>query len=264
MIQPSPSRVRPFEKLAQNDDDMAMLLQAESDAPSVLLNDWTHDVSERIYRRYNQTGAFPFCVDSLLANGHGRVECLPDCILEAGTGLGIDPLTSEGSGASPLSTGTSPMGASMGTTMTMTGMAKRMDMGGSSMSADMPMMDMSTTNSPMQMTSTSPMSDMVSSWSMAPMTSVAPTSSMTLMSGGAAMSTMGSMSGMGSMSNGSGMGSFNAQGCTAPIMFNPGYNVSSLPPSTCINTMLSLLNIPANCTQGWLALNLVNSGASPN
>lgn len=45
------------------------------------------------------------------------------------------------------------------------------------------------------------------------------------------------------------------------MMFNPGYNVSSLPPETCANTTSALLTIPANYTQGWLALNLVNSGA---
>jgi len=45
------------------------------------------------------------------------------------------------------------------------------------------------------------------------------------------------------------------------MMFKPGYNVSSLPPSTCANTSSFQLTIPANYTQGWLALNLVNSGA---
>lgn len=44
-------------------------------------------------------------------------------------------------------------------------------------------------------------------------------------------------------------------------MFRPGYNVSSLPPATCANTTSSLLTASANYTQGWLALNLVNSGA---
>lgn len=44
-------------------------------------------------------------------------------------------------------------------------------------------------------------------------------------------------------------------------MFNPGYNASSLPPDTCTNTTSSLLNISANSNTGWLALNLVNSGA---
>lgn len=44
------------------------------------------------------------------------------------------------------------------------------------------------------------------------------------------------------------------------MMFKPGFNVSSLPPETCANTTSSLLIVSANHTQGWLALNLVNSG----
>ncbi len=229
MIHPSRTRARPFEKLAQNSDDLTKLLQAEHDASSVLLNDWTHDLSETIYSRYFETGAFPHCVDSLLANGFGRVNCLPDYILRAGTGLGLDPSSSGGSGSSQMSTDTS--------SMSMTGMNKRMEMGGSSMSAAMTTKGMSTTEDSMHMTSTSPMS------SMAP------------------MSSMGSMSSVGSMSSTPEIGSLNARGCTPPMMFRPGYNVSSLPPATCTNTTSSWLIIPANCTQGWLALNLVNSGA---
>lgn len=45
------------------------------------------------------------------------------------------------------------------------------------------------------------------------------------------------------------------------MMFNPGFDMSSLPPETCTNTSSSLLTIPANTTRGWLALNLVNAGA---
>lgn len=43
-------------------------------------------------------------------------------------------------------------------------------------------------------------------------------------------------------------------------MFRHGYNASDLPPDTCTNALLPLLTISANQTQGWLALNLVNSG----
>lgn len=224
MIHPSPTRPRPFEKLAGNSDDLAKLLEAEFNAPPVLLNDWTHDLSDTIYLRYFKTGAFPNCVDSLLANGFGRVECLPDYILEAGTGLGLDSSSSAGSGSTQMSSETP--------SMSMTGMHKRMDMGGSSMSADTTMNEMSTTEAPMQMTSSSPI-----------------------------MSSMAAISSMASMPSTQGMGSLNARGCTPPTMFKPGYNVSSLPPETCANTTSNLLAIPANTTQGWLALNLVNSGA---
>ena len=237
MIHPSPKRPRPFERLAKNSGDRMKLLQAEHDAVPVLLNDWTHDLSETIYARYFKTGAFPHCVDSLLANGLGRVECLPDYILKAGTGLGLETASSGDSGSSPMSSDTS--------SMSMTGMKKRMDMSGSGMPADVTKTETSLMDGSMQMTSISPMSSMApTSLGMAPMTS-----------------NMASMPSMGSMSSMPGMSSLDARGCTPPMMFRPGYNVKSLPPATCANTTSSLLTIPANFTQGWLALSLVNSGA---
>lgn len=45
------------------------------------------------------------------------------------------------------------------------------------------------------------------------------------------------------------------------MMFRPGFNASSIPPETCVNTSSALLTIPANRMRGWMALNLVNSGA---
>ncbi len=44
------------------------------------------------------------------------------------------------------------------------------------------------------------------------------------------------------------------------MMFKLGYNMSSLPPKACTNTTSPLLTIPANYSQGWLALDLVNAG----
>lgn len=90
MIRPSSSRARPFEQIATSNGDLVNLLQAERDATPVLLTDCTHDLSGVIYSRYFETGAFPFCVDSILANGYGKVECLPKSILQAGVGLGLD------------------------------------------------------------------------------------------------------------------------------------------------------------------------------
>merc|ERR1712093_511468 len=63
MIRPSPSRRRPFESLANSPAELEVLLRAERDAPSVLLNDWTHSLSDVIYEQYFETGAFPNCVD---------------------------------------------------------------------------------------------------------------------------------------------------------------------------------------------------------
>ena len=211
MIRPSPSRRRPFESLANSPAELEVLLRAERDAPSVLLNDWTHSLSDVIYEQYFETGAFPNCVDSLLANGQGRVQCLPESVLEAGTGLGL----------SPSSTMSMP-------SMQMRAAAVSSDMGASSMASDMTMAP-SPTSPPSQ----------------------AAVSSSTM-----EMSSMSTMLGMAP-----GMDSLTPRGCMPPMMFKPGFNISSLPPEFCTNTTSELLTIPANNTQGWLALNLVNAGS---
>lgn len=238
MIHPSRTRTRPFEKLAADNGDLTKLLQAERDATPILLNDWTHALSDTIYAQYFKTGAFPNCVDSLLANGLGRVECLPDYILQAGAGLGLDSGYLGDNGSSQMSTGGSPT--------SMTGMDKRMDMSESSTSADTAMMEM---------TPTSTMSTMAAMLSTASMSSTTPISSMSTMTSTPPMSTMSPMSSMQAMTT------LNARGCTPPMMFKLGFNVSSLPPEKCANTTSTQLTIPANSTQGWLALNLVNSGS---
>jgi len=211
MIRPSSSRRRPFESLANTPAELEALLQAERDAPSVLLNDWTHSLSDVIYEQYFETGAFPNCVDSLLANGQGRVQCLPESVLEAGTGLGL----------SPSSTMSMP-------SMQMRAAAVSSDMGASSMASDMTMAP-SPTSPPSQ----------------------AAVSSSTM-----EMSSMSTMLGMAP-----GMDSLTPRGCMPPMMFKPGFNISSLPPESCTNTTSELLTIPANNTLGWLALNLVNAGS---
>ncbi|RSL98516.1 hypothetical protein CDV31_012583 [Fusarium ambrosium] len=59
LIRPAASRQRPFATLAQNKDELAALLAAELNATSILLNDWTHELSDVVFERYIKTGAFP-------------------------------------------------------------------------------------------------------------------------------------------------------------------------------------------------------------
>ena len=59
MIHPSASRRRPFESLANNSAEMEGLLQAERDATSVLLNDWTTAAgitAGRLFRSVSSAG----------------------------------------------------------------------------------------------------------------------------------------------------------------------------------------------------------------
>lgn len=184
---------------------MTTLLTVERNAASILLTDWTHDTSDTIYSQYFKTGAFPNCVDSILANGYGRVECLPDYILQAGPNLGMQgPI---GSSSSSMSMGVS-------------GMVKRQD--------------------PMAMQMSMPMSRS--------------TPTATSMAMGA--SSMGQMASAMPMPT-----SLSPRGCAPPMMFKPGYNISSLPPESCSNTTAPLYTIQANDTDGWLALNLVKAGS---
>merc|ERR1712072_1329433 len=92
LIHPSPSRPRPFESLAQSSSELDMMLHAERSGTTLLLSDWYHRLSDRIYDEYFTTGAFPQCVDSLLANGYGRIQCLPESVLQAGPGLGLESI----------------------------------------------------------------------------------------------------------------------------------------------------------------------------
>ncbi|KAK9360812.1 conidial pigment biosynthesis oxidase PcArbB [Lipomyces starkeyi] len=233
IIHPSLSRRRPFESIAGNNTEMLRaLLQAERDAASILLTDWYHSLSDDVFSQYFGTGAFPGCVDSLLANGYGRVQCLPDYILQAGTGLGIEPASSTNT-HDPASS-RNPCLDSM--SMVMPGMLKRIITGSSNMAAIMSneAITSGTTVIPSETPSQSP-------------TESTPTKMFS-------MSSMSSMSGMSNMS-------LTPRGCTPPMLFRQGFNVSSLPPETCTNTTSTLLTISANSSQGWLALNLINAGS---
>jgi len=226
LIRPSPSRRRPFESLANDTAVTKALLQAETDATSIMLNDWTHDTSDTIYATYFENGVFPYCVDSLLANGMGQVRCLPESILEAGTGLGLSP-----------------------TSMTMAGMKARqmasMTMAMTSSSSTM----MAAAATSLSIASVSTIISMASMPPQSSMTGMAATSLSMLIAGS-------SMSALSAMPT-----SLTPRGCTMPMMFKPGYNESSLPPDTCTNTTSPLTTVTGNATLGWLALNLVNSGS---
>ncbi|KAK6390809.1 hypothetical protein LTR81_026874 [Elasticomyces elasticus] len=239
VIHPSPSLRRPFLSLALADAKNSALLQAERDATPLLLADWYHNISDAVYEQYIRTGAFPSCVDSLLVNGQGRVQCLPDNVLMAGPGLGLDSSTSTEMASS--ASGSMNMGSSV---------ASCMD-------------DCATTTDAMPM---EPTASIQSSASMSmSMTSAMPMesfASMIMSMLRRAASTASSSADMGDSGMGMGILSLNTLGCTPPMMFNPGYSNDSLPPVTCTNKTAPLLKIPANCSRGWLALHLVNAAAT--
>ena len=253
MIHPSSMRPRPFQSLTKDPSDMATLLQAERNAPSILLNDWTHELSDTIYAQYYQTGAFPFCVDSILANGLGKVECLPQPILEAGTNLGLSPSSAMDTPSFSTMMNSGPMVNDTGSiSVSMAGMSPSpsimMNSGPTaSDSASMSMSMAGMSPSPSIMMHSRAMESSAASMFMS-IANMSPSSS--TMSSNAMASAGSSMP----------MTGLSPRGCTPTMMFRQGLNGSSLPLDTCANSTSTLLNIPANTTEGWLALNLVNSG----
>ncbi|KAB2573754.1 Laccase abr2 [Lasiodiplodia theobromae] len=160
-IHPSPQRPKPYKHLADDEPEFAALQIAEREAVPLLLSDWYHRVSDDVYNDYISTGMYPNNVDSLLANGQGRVQCLPQP--ESGMSMGsssmdmpaASPTTSMAQGI------TMDSGSPMTADMMATGMAsmdnmRRRAMEGSSM-ADMCMSMASTTTATASPAAMSPM-----------------------------------------------------------------------------------------------------------
>lgn len=57
-------------------------MRAEKSAQPLIVNDWRHKLSDHIYGEYVTTGAYPFCVNSILVNGKAQIECLTQNQLE--------------------------------------------------------------------------------------------------------------------------------------------------------------------------------------
>ncbi|KAL2391842.1 hypothetical protein ABEF93_000073 [Exophiala dermatitidis] len=228
LIRPSPSRRRSFEGLARDSTELDALLQAERVATPLLLTDWYHRLSDVIYDEYFTTGAFPQCVDSLLANGYGRVQCLPESVLQAGPGLGLESIVASDP-HDPLSTPMPTASASMSDIPmdTSSGSGISMEtMSTSSVSMDSMSMDMS-----MGMHKRS---------DHATMTAVDPTvPDMSMLS-----ATSNSTSPMATMSGTADMSSLGPRGC-----------------KTCSNTTSELFMFSVDASRGWAAVHLVNAGA---
>merc|ERR1712169_94952 len=236
LIHPSPSRPRPFESLAQSSSELDMMLHAERSGTTLLLSDWYHRLSDRIYDEYFTTGAFPQCVDSLLANGYGRIQCLPESVLQAGPGLGLESIVANDP-HDPLSMPGMSMGTTSGSNMPIeTASCSSMSM--DSMSTDMPM-SMHKRSDHATMTE----ADSTTAGTSMPSATKTSTSPMATMSGMADMSSLG------------------PKGCSMQMMFKPGFNASSLPPEACSNTTSELFMFNVDASQGWTAFHLVNAAA---
>ena len=236
----------------------------------MLLADWYHDLSDTVYARYLRTGAFPSCVDSLLANGQGRVRCLPRDLLDCGpdlcgeAGIAYEDTTATANASmdqtmpsmSAMSMSSTPMSSMPA--MSISAMEPTRSLAGSSAMGrqrrQMTGMSSMTDSSSTMLSDTMSISDMSSTMDMESMTTSNRMGMSTMTMPNMSMSTSTDMSGMN--------GPLGPRGCMPPSMFRPGFNASSLPRETCTNTATPLLQIQANASSGWLALNLVNAGST--
>jgi hypothetical protein len=89
MIRPTNDTPKPFDKIdGANFDE---LQAAEQNAQPLLLSDWRHIPSEQTWNDQLQSGVEnAICMDSILVNGKGSVECLPRDTIDAYPDPGIE------------------------------------------------------------------------------------------------------------------------------------------------------------------------------
>lgn len=75
-IQPDDCVERPFNTITDNKKDLHEILAAERNTQPVLLSDWTLLTSQQTWKAEEDTGLDAFCVNAMLINGKGSVQCL--------------------------------------------------------------------------------------------------------------------------------------------------------------------------------------------
>lgn len=81
---PPPSQPSPFGLIANStSESVAAMQKAEKKAQFALLSDWDHLTSSEYRAVEEASGLDLFCVDSLLINGKGAVNCQPQALLNA-------------------------------------------------------------------------------------------------------------------------------------------------------------------------------------
>ena len=81
---PPPNQPSPFQLIANStSSDVAAMQKAETKAQFALLSDWDHLTSSEYRAIEEASGLDLFCVDSLLINGKGAVNCQPQSVLNA-------------------------------------------------------------------------------------------------------------------------------------------------------------------------------------
>lgn len=75
-IEPHGSVDKPFGLITQDSAELEMILYAERNTRPVFLSDWTLLTSDEVRQAEEASGLSLFCVNALLINGKGSVQCL--------------------------------------------------------------------------------------------------------------------------------------------------------------------------------------------
>ena len=81
LIQPSSSEPKPFGLITNSSSDLAAIEKAAGDPQVVMLSDWTKFTSAEYLAVEKAANLDVFCVDSILMNGKGSVNCQPQSLL---------------------------------------------------------------------------------------------------------------------------------------------------------------------------------------
>ncbi|GAD99533.1 laccase-1 [Paecilomyces variotii No. 5] len=76
-IKPADSVERPFSLISNDSDELEVMRKAEDNTKPIILSDWRHLPSQKVWDAEEATGLDAYCANSLLINGKGSVNCLP-------------------------------------------------------------------------------------------------------------------------------------------------------------------------------------------
>lgn len=74
-VEPLRIQERPFKLISSNAVNLEAMFQAERRTRPLILSDWRHLTSEQVWEAEVATGLDAPCVNSLLINGKGSVNC---------------------------------------------------------------------------------------------------------------------------------------------------------------------------------------------
>jgi len=75
-IKPADFVERPFALISNDSNELEAMRKAEENTKPLVLSDWRHLPSEKVWEAEEATGLDAFCANSLLINGKGSVNCL--------------------------------------------------------------------------------------------------------------------------------------------------------------------------------------------